>query len=51
VADGAFYGMQTFDQHLVSLVRDGVVNLERAMETATAPHDLSVELRRLGIVA
>ena len=51
VADGAFYGMQTFDQHLVTLVRDGVVNLDRAMEAASAPHDLSVELRRLGIVA
>jgi twitching motility protein PilT len=51
VADGAFYGMQSFDQHLVTLVRDGVVLLDHAMEVATAPHDLSVELRRLGIVA
>jgi twitching motility protein PilT len=51
VADGAFYGMQTFDQHLVALVRDGVVQLDRALEVASAPHDLSVELRRLGILA
>ena len=51
VADGAYYGMQTFDQHLVTLIRDGVVRLEDAMLTATAPHDLTVELRRLGIVA
>jgi twitching motility protein PilT len=51
VADGAFYGMQTFDQHLVTLVRDGVVRLEDALEAASSPHDLTVELRRLGIVA
>jgi hypothetical protein len=25
--------------------------LDRALEVASAPHDLSVELRRLGIVA
>jgi twitching motility protein PilT len=51
VADGAYYGMHTFDQHLVSLVRDGVVRFEDALGAATSPHDLSVELRRLGIVA
>ena len=51
VADGAFYGMHTFDQHLVTLVRDGVVRLEDALGAATAPHDLTVELRRLGVVA
>ena len=28
IADGAFYGMQTFDQHLVQLVRDGVVAID-----------------------
>jgi twitching motility protein PilT len=51
VADGAYYGMQTFDQHLVALVRDGVVRYGAALAVATAPHDLTVELRRLGIVA
>jgi twitching motility protein PilT len=51
VADGHYYGMQTFDQHLVTLVRDGVVQMDAALEVASVPHDLSVELRRLGIVA
>ena len=51
VKEGAFYGMQTFDQHLVALIRDGVVTLEAAMLAATNPHDLTVELRRLGLVA
>lgn len=51
VAEGAFYGMQTFDQHLVTLYRDGVITLEAAMEASSSPHDLEVELRRLGLVA
>jgi twitching motility protein PilT len=51
IADGAFYGMQTFDQHLVTLIRDGVITLEAAMAASSSPHDLNVELRRLGLVA
>ncbi len=51
VADGGFYGMQTFDQHLVALVRDGVVDVNAAMAVSSNPHDLSVELRRIGLVA
>jgi twitching motility protein PilT len=51
IAQGGYYGMQTFDQHLVALVRDGVVTIEAASAVASKPHDLSVELRRLGLVA
>jgi twitching motility protein PilT len=51
VREGGFYGMQTFDQALVALIRDGVVTLEAAMHASTSPHDLTVELRRLGLVA
>jgi len=51
VSQGGYYGMQTFDQHLVALVRDGVVTVEDASAVASKPHDLSVELRRLGLVA
>ena len=51
IAEGGYYGMQTFDQHLVPLVRDGVITLEAAMAASTSPHDLTVELRRLGLVA
>jgi twitching motility protein PilT len=51
IADGSFYGMQTFDQHLVALIRDGVITLDAAMAASTNPHDLTVELRRLGLVA
>jgi twitching motility protein PilT len=51
IQEGAFYGMHTFDQHLTTLIRDGVVTLDDAMGAASSPHDLTVELRRLGLVA
>ena len=44
-------GMHTFDQHLVSFIRDGVITLDAAIAASTSPHDLTVELRRLGLVA
>jgi twitching motility protein PilT len=51
VADGSFYGMQTFDQHLIALIRDGVITLGDALAASSSPHDLQVELRRQGLVA
>jgi twitching motility protein PilT len=51
IVEGGYYGMQTFDQHLTALIRDGVVTLDDAMGVASNPHDLTIELRRLGMVA
>ena len=51
VAEGGYYGMQTFDQHLTALYRDGVVGLDAALAASSNPHDLMVELRRLGLVS
>jgi twitching motility protein PilT len=51
LAEGGFYGMQTFDQHLTALFRDGVITLDAALGASSSPHDLMVELRRLGLVA
>jgi twitching motility protein PilT len=51
IAEGGFYGMQTFDQHLVELYRDGVVTLEDAMLIASNPHDFRITLRNQGLVA
>jgi len=50
VSEGGYYGMQTFDQHLIALYRDGVITLDAALEYSTSPHDLTVELRRLGLL-
>ncbi|HVL34009.1 MAG TPA: PilT/PilU family type 4a pilus ATPase [Actinomycetota bacterium] len=49
IEDGDFYGMQTFDQHLIRLVREGVVTLDEALAGATSPHDLQVRLRQAGL--
>ncbi|MDP9183141.1 MAG: PilT/PilU family type 4a pilus ATPase [Actinomycetota bacterium] len=51
ISEGTYYGMQTFDQSLVNFIRDGVITMEAAMIASTSPHDLTVELRRLGLVA
>jgi twitching motility protein PilT len=44
IADGGFYGMQTFDQALVALVKDGQVTVDEARRTATSPHDFDLQL-------
>jgi twitching motility protein PilT len=50
IAQGAYYGMQTFDQALLALVRDGTVELEEALVAATEPHDFQLALQQAGIV-
>jgi len=45
IAEGDFYGMQTFDQALVKLVGEGVVAEEDARRAATNPHDFNLALR------
>ncbi|WP_340537194.1 type IV pilus twitching motility protein PilT [Nocardioides sp. GXZ039] len=48
IASGEYSGMQTFDQHLFTLVTTGVIDEETARNTASKPHDLAVMLRRAG---
>ncbi len=45
IAEGDFYGMQTFDQALVKLVAEGTVREEDARAAATNPHDFNLALR------
>ncbi len=51
VADGGFYGMQSFDQSLFGLYRDGWVSLRDTLAAASSAHDLRVALQRAGLVA
>lgn len=48
LATGEYSGMHSFDQHLLTLVTSGVVEVEAAMAAASSPHDFSVALRRSG---
>jgi len=50
IREGDFYGMQTFDQHLVELVKSGVVNIDDASIAASSPHDFTIALQQQGLV-
>jgi twitching motility protein PilT len=50
LAEGEYYGMQTFDQHLAKLLESGTIDLPTALVAATNPHDLQVHLLRSGLV-
>jgi twitching motility protein PilT len=42
VAEGGYYGMQTFDQALLQHVQDGRVSMEDALRASTHPHDFKL---------
>lgn len=50
IADGDWYGMQTFDQSLLDLFEEEVIDVRDALLAATNPHDLTVTLRQRGLV-
>lgn len=49
IAEGEFYGMQTFDQSLVDLYRYGLVDYRVAVSASTNPHDFSLAVKQLGL--
>jgi twitching motility protein PilT len=51
IADGEYYGMQTFDQSLAKLYERGLVDMRGAMTAASNPHDLKVMLQQRGLVS
>ena len=42
IAEGGYYGMQTFDQHLLRHLQAGRMTIEEAMHVATSPHDFKL---------
>ncbi len=42
IAEGSYYGMQTFDQALLKLHEDGKISMEEALKAATHPHDFKL---------
>jgi twitching motility protein PilT len=50
VADGGYYGMQTFDQSLLELVRRGQVGADDAMAFASVPQDFQLMLEQARLV-
>jgi twitching motility protein PilT len=45
IAKGRHYGMQTFDQHLLQLLQQGLVSKDVALSAATSPADLDLQIR------
>ena len=42
IAEGGYYGMQTFDQHLLHHLQAGRITFEDALRVATSPHDFKL---------
>ncbi len=51
IAEGEFYGMQTFDQALLHHVQAGRVSMDDAMRVATSPHDFKLLVAAEGRIA
>jgi twitching motility protein PilT len=49
VAESGFYGMQTFDQALLALYRNGLVELDDAMAASSNAHDFQIALKQEGL--
>jgi twitching motility protein PilT len=49
VRESTSYGMQTFDQALLGLFRQGLVDIQEAKSAATNPHDIELALRQEGL--
>jgi twitching motility protein PilT len=48
IAEGGYYGMQTFDQALLGHVMEGRVDRDLALEVASSPHDFKLMLDAKG---
>jgi hypothetical protein len=42
ITEGGYYGMQTFDQHLLEHLQAGRITMEDAIRTASSPHDFKL---------
>ena len=51
IADGRYHGMQTFDQSLFDLARDGLISIRDAIAAADEPEDLRIDLQQAGVLA
>ncbi len=49
MAEGEYYGMQTFDQSLLRLHQEGKISIEDAIATSANAHDFRIKLKQLGI--
>jgi twitching motility protein PilT len=43
IAEGEYYGMQTFDQSLIARVNQGLISMDEALRVASNPSDLKLQ--------
>ena len=48
IAEGGYYGMQTFDQHLLQHLEAGRITMQEAVHVATSPHDFKLMVAAAG---
>jgi twitching motility protein PilT len=51
IADGAYYGMQTFDQAIMNLYEKGMVDFQTALAHASEPTDFKLMAQNRGLMA
>ncbi len=49
IAEGEYYGMQTFDQALLKLIQEDRVSYEEAIQVASRPQDFRLMVKSLGL--
>lgn len=49
IADSDFYGMQTFNQSLVSLYADGLIDFQTAIHASNQQHDFILMAKQMGL--
>jgi twitching motility protein PilT len=50
IREGEFYGMQSFDQSIMHLFKEGLITYDAALGAATNSHDFKVKMEQLGLV-
>jgi len=48
VTQGEYYGMQSFNQSLIKLIKDGLISYEVALTYATSPEELRLAVEGVG---
>ena len=51
IAEGEYYGMQSFDQAIMQLYQDGVVTFQDALTHSTNPSDFKLRAQNLGLMS
>lgn len=49
IAEGDFYGMQSFDQCLLEMFESDTISMDDALHASSSPHDLRLAMRKAGV--